>query len=697
MKLRLRYSLGLLMLVIAVVPAAMIGGLLLKQQIDVEKNYQTEQLKRLSNTIGQEINYRFYVLSTSLDVLSRDRLLVQGIDNFFLSSHVFATLESLVDNAPLVKSAYLLDKDWDEVENYNGISGIESLKNIQTHLLKQTRLSKNLKGDQWIFNYYDEKLMPNKLNPSERGIVVVVPVYQSTLTEGLKKDPLGYLVVVIPMESLGKMIKPYLSNGEWVELNRNTIDSILFTAGESEHNAPSMSLQRKIELNNEYVAEALNYELIVYMDREYKGDQFTQSLKIFTILSLIAIALGLFGAGMTYRWVSQPLAALMRIVREYSRGNYSVPKRNLRFMEFYSVDNLIQEMSSTIQAQVKNLAVTNQALTNAMKAQEVANVQLSNFNGKLEKKVQEKTEALSTSLKREERRREMMQSLIAFFSKVQTDDFRDVVIQQLKELYPDAEWALKFQYDHKDWSYEDLPLHKLEQLELLQTDQDYFNYRSNQLYHGFNLLDSDNKSLGLLIMQASDLQIDDFEVISIFANQLASTLEGKILNQELKRIAITDSLTELANRKAFDIDFEAYTKRLKRYPERHFGLCIIDVNGLKQANDLHGHKMGDALLISVGNILVSACRNTDKVYRLGGDEYAILLEEGSVAACERLTERLRCERNKHVITTENNQIIKVSFAVGDSCSVSTCVSTMFHVADEAMYQDKMVCYAKNKD
>ncbi|BBC41664.1 hypothetical protein PDPE_1-02505 [Photobacterium damselae subsp. piscicida] len=350
------------MLVIAVAPAAMIGGLLLKQQIDVEKNYQTEQLKRLSNTIGQEINYRFYVLSTSLDVLSRDRLLVQGIDNFFLSSHVFATLESLVDNAPLVKSAYLLDKDWDEVENYNGISGIESLKNIQTHLLKQTRLARNLKGDQWIFNYYDEKLMSHKLNPSERG-VVVVPVYQSTLTEGLKKDPLGYLVVVIPMESLGKMIKPYLSNGEWVELNRSTIDSILFTAGENEHNAPSMSLQRKIVLDNEYVADALNYELIVYMDREYKGDQFTQSLKIFTILSLIAIALGLFGAGMTYRWVSQPLVALMRIVREYSRGNYNVPKRNLRFMEFYSVDNLIQEMSSTIRAQVKNLAVTNEALT----------------------------------------------------------------------------------------------------------------------------------------------------------------------------------------------------------------------------------------------------------------------------------------------------------------------------------------------
>lgn len=261
--------------------------------------------------------------------------------------------------------------------------------------------------------------MSHKLNPSERG--VVVPVYQSTLTEGLKKDPLGYLVVVIPMESLGKMIKPYLSNGEWVELNRSTIDSILFTAGENEHNAPSMSLQRKIVLDNEYVADALNYELIVYMDREYKGDQFTQSLKIFTILSLIAIALGLFGAGMTYRSVSQPLAALMRIVREYSRGNYNVPKRNLRFMEFYSVDNLIQEMSSTIRAQVKNLAVTNEALTNAVKAQEEANVQLTNFNDNLEKKVQEKTEELSTTLKREDRRREMMQSLIAFFSKVGSD------------------------------------------------------------------------------------------------------------------------------------------------------------------------------------------------------------------------------------------------------------------------------------
>lgn len=256
---------------------------------------------------------------------------------------------------------------------------------------------------------------------------------------------------------------------------------------------------------------------------------------------------------------------------------------------------------------------------------------------------------------------------------------------------------MKFHYDGKGWNYEDVPFHKLEQLELLQTNRDYFNYQGNQLYHGFNLLDSDNKSLGILVMQAPDLQIDDFEVISIFSNQLASTLEGKILNQELKRIAITDSLTELANRKAFDFDFEAYTKRLMRYPERHFGLCIIDVNGLKQANDLHGHKMGDALLIAVGNILVSACRNTDKVYRLGADEYAILLEYGSVAACDKLTERLHCERNKHVITTEDNQTIKVSFAVGYSCSDSTCVSTMFHVADEAMYQDKMAYYANNKD
>ena len=62
MKLRLKSSLALLMLIIAVVPAAIVGGLLLKQQSDVEENYRIDMLDRLSKTIEQEFDYRFSLL-----------------------------------------------------------------------------------------------------------------------------------------------------------------------------------------------------------------------------------------------------------------------------------------------------------------------------------------------------------------------------------------------------------------------------------------------------------------------------------------------------------------------------------------------------------------------------------------------------------------------------------------------------------
>ncbi|WP_236689947.1 hypothetical protein [Photobacterium angustum] len=83
MKLKLKSSLALLMVFVAVLPASIIGGLLIKQQTEVETNYRIDLIDRLSTTLAQEFNYRFYLLSTALDVLSRDRLLVQGIDDFF--------------------------------------------------------------------------------------------------------------------------------------------------------------------------------------------------------------------------------------------------------------------------------------------------------------------------------------------------------------------------------------------------------------------------------------------------------------------------------------------------------------------------------------------------------------------------------------------------------------------------------------
>jgi len=114
---------------------------------------------------------------------------------------------------------------------------------------------------------------------------------------------------------------------------------------------------------------------------------------------------------------------------------------------------------------------------------------------------------------------------------------------------------------------------------------------------------------------------------------------ARIAAARLQRQAITDSLTGLGNRRGFDTDFSIELQRAARYGRR-LALVLIDADGLKVVNDQQGHPAGDALLRSLAAALTSMAREQDGVYRIGGDEFAILLPEtdhrGAAAVVERL-------------------------------------------------------------
>ncbi|WP_235861956.1 diguanylate cyclase domain-containing protein [Photobacterium kishitanii] len=697
MKLRLKSSLALLMLTIAVLPATIVGGLLLKQQSDVEANYRIDMLARLSNTIEQEFDYRFSLLSTSLDVLSRDRLFVQAIDNFFLAGHVNASLGSLVKNTPLVQAAYLIDDQWSEIESYNGIHGLSSFTKLKDVLLH--RISKNkAKGRQWVFYYNGENLMPLKYNPSRRGIIIGVPIFQS-MTNGLKRVPLGYLIVVVPIENIIKVLQPYLKNGERVVFQNNKMNNIVISNSKVDLHVPTINKVIKIKLDNKYISKPIEYTMKVYMDKYLGVNPYIKSLKYITFFGVMIVLLAFFSAGLTYRWIARPLGGLMETVRAYSRGEYQRSGRELRFAEFFMVDRLIRNMAKTIQAQVADLAVTNSELNTAYLEKEKANLQLVNFNDELERKVAEKTLALSNSLFREEHRRSMLQSLLSFSHDLQTGDIIETVMTQVVALYPTAGWAMKTYADNKNqWACENIDKSRLEENEI-RPEEHYSDYYclpdGDEYLHCFKVKNSQNEIVGIIVMQYAKLKRDDFEVISLFIRQLSAELEGRLLNSELARIAITDSLTGIANRKAFDHDLEEHIQLFNRYPKRHFGLFMLDVNGLKRANDNYGHHMGDALLIKTSQLLVETCRITDKVYRLGGDEFAIILEAGDRDSCSILWHRLEKVREKiNYACLPNGEHVEVHFAVGYSSTDQNPADQVCLVADKAMYKDKRRFYEK---
>lgn len=94
---------------------------------------------------------------------------------------------------------------------------------------------------------------------------------------------------------------------------------------------------------------------------------------------------------------------------------------------------------------------------------------------------------------------------------------------------------------------------------------------------------------------------------------------------ELERLVACDTLTPLFNRRHFMDELDRWCWRAHRYGG-DYGLLFIDVDNLKTVNDSLGHQVGDMLLMAIAKALLGAVRRSDLVARIGGDEFAILLD-----------------------------------------------------------------------
>ena len=108
---------------------------------------------------------------------------------------------------------------------------------------------------------------------------------------------------------------------------------------------------------------------------------------------------------------------------------------------------------------------------------------------------------------------------------------------------------------------------------------------------------------------------------------------------QLDRLAHEDSLVPLPNRRGFMRQLEGLIDRVKRYGE-FAALLFIDIDGLKMINDSFGHPAGDEALIRVSKLLQGGVRASDCVARIGGDEFAILLEHADEASARETANRL---------------------------------------------------------
>ena len=112
------------------------------------------------------------------------------------------------------------------------------------------------------------------------------------------------------------------------------------------------------------------------------------------------------------------------------------------------------------------------------------------------------------------------------------------------------------------------------------------------------------------------------------------------IENKLKELAFTDTLTNLLNRRAFEKEFDYALEALKRY-QRPFAVLLIDIDDFKTINDKLGHDQGDLVLQKMANILQDSVRKLDRVARWGGEEFLILLEQVNQDHALNIAEKLR--------------------------------------------------------
>ncbi|MEO8170381.1 MAG: GGDEF domain-containing protein [Oxalobacteraceae bacterium] len=164
-------------------------------------------------------------------------------------------------------------------------------------------------------------------------------------------------------------------------------------------------------------------------------------------------------------------------------------------------------------------------------------------------------------------------------------------------------------------------------------------------------------------------------------------IESKI--KRLNALTLTDTLTGLPNRRAFDARLALEFSREPRYG-RPLAMLMLDVDYFKLYNDHYGHPAGDLALKEVGRVLeLSRCRGADFVARIGGEEFAILLPETDVEGAQKIAAGIRMKLQESSIPhAESVVAAHLTVSVGIAIAADETPYDFVNRADLALYTAK---------
>jgi two-component system cell cycle response regulator len=186
-----------------------------------------------------------------------------------------------------------------------------------------------------------------------------------------------------------------------------------------------------------------------------------------------------------------------------------------------------------------------------------------------------------------------------------------------------------------------------------------------------------------------DFDDQDLMTLRTFAGQAAVAVDNVRVHEEAQRLSVTDSLTGLFNYRSLRDTLRRESERAARFG-RKLAVLALDLDHFKDINDRHGHAAGDAVLAEFAQRIRYEIREVDLAFRMGGEEFVVLLPEtdevGGVAVAERLCAAVR--ETPIAVRDEVNVSVTVSIGIAVLPDHGVAGATVLSAADEALYAAK---------
>ena len=208
-------------------------------------------------------------------------------------------------------------------------------------------------------------------------------------------------------------------------------------------------------------------------------------------------------------------------------------------------------------------------------------------------------------------------------------------------------------------------------------------------------------------MQSLKIRTDD-EIENLYSAFLKTTEDSMYSFENFRRsslklavmeeLAHTDALTGLKNKTSYNEATSILDNHIKT-GDAAFAIIMIDVNFLKRVNDTYGHERGNDYLLNAANLSCEVF-GKDFVYRIGGDEFVVIIDGERLNTCDELVADIRSRINKFSKDTSLQPWEKVSAAIGVAYyqpNVDKTADEVFKRADKDMYENKLAMKAMRRD